>query len=285
MAERYRGRFSPGAGPANARPSRAGARVNLLFLVPFLVLLRAFGGGPVALAADLAGFGMMMLGAWLTREGLAAEDAWAARAVASRPAIPRKLFGGAAIGIGLALATLSDTGLALLEPLVLGLLGFALHALAFGPDPMRDKRPEGATPQESARVARVSARAEAEIEAMRAAIRRAGAPILTRRVDAFTAAVRRMIETVENDPRDLTRARKYLSVYLEGARAATERFADHYTRTEDAGARADFEELLADLERRFDARTEKMLLDDRSALDVEIEVLRERLAREGFGDS
>ena len=45
--------------------------------------------------------------------------------------------------------------------------------------------------------------------------------------------------------------------------------------------RADYEALLDDLEKNFSARTKAMLLDDRSDLNVEIEVLRERLMREG----
>jgi len=120
---------------------------------------------------------------------------------------------------------------------------------------------------------------------MRAAIRRAGAPVLTRRVDDFTATVGRMVDAVEADPRDLTRARKYLSVYLGGAREATERFAEIYARSQDAAARADYEVLLGDLEKGFHDRTETMLLEDKSALDVEIEVLRDRLAKEGLRDN
>jgi 5-bromo-4-chloroindolyl phosphate hydrolysis protein len=90
-----------------------------------------------------------------------------------------------------------------------------------------------------------------------------------------------MFRTVEEDPRDLTGARKYLGVYLLGAKDATVKFADLYSRTRDEKARADYEALLDDLEKSFAARTQKMLLDDRSDLDVEIEVLRERLEREG----
>ena len=46
-------------------------------------------------------------------------------------------------------------------------------------------------------------------------------------------------------------------------------------------ARDDFIALLTDLEDGFARRSETMLLGDRTDLDVEIEVLRERLAREG----
>ena len=90
-----------------------------------------------------------------------------------------------------------------------------------------------------------------------------------------------MIRTVEEDPRDLTAARKYLGVYLLGARDATVKFADIYSRTQDRQARDDYMALLDDLDQNFAARTQKSLLEDRTDLNIEIDVLRERLSREG----
>jgi hypothetical protein len=60
------------------------------------------------------------------------------------------------------------------------------------------------------------------------------------------------------------------------------KFADLYSRTRDQSARADYESLLDDLEKEFAARTERLLIDDRTNLDIEIEVLRERLERDGI---
>jgi CHASE3 domain sensor protein len=90
-----------------------------------------------------------------------------------------------------------------------------------------------------------------------------------------------MFRTIEEDPRDLTGARKYLTVYLQGARDATIKFADIYARSQDPQARSDYLALLEDLEQNFAARTQKMLLEDRSDLTIEIDVLRDRLQREG----
>ena len=108
---------------------------------------------------------------------------------------------------------------------------------------------------------------------------------MEKRLEQFQRTARELFRTVEEDPRDLTAARKYLGVYLRGARDATEKFADIYARTGDAQARTDYAALLDDLEENFSARTRKMLLDDRSDLNVEIEVLRERLQREGVRPS
>ena len=91
-----------------------------------------------------------------------------------------------------------------------------------------------------------------------------------------------MLRTIENDPRDLTGARKYLTVYLMGARDATVKFADVYARSRDAKAREDYFGLLSDLEQNFNAKTRALLSDDSADLEIEIEVLRDRLEREGI---
>lgn len=286
MAERFGGKFSPGAAtgpqaPGARRRSPAGARVNFLFIVPFLLLLTAFQQEPVGMALDIAAFGDLMLAAWLTRDGLVAEDAYNARRVAKRPAIPRKLFGSFLTGSGLALAGLDTTTFSPLEPIIYFVLGAVLHFLAFGSDPLKDKGAEGMDGFQTDRVARVVDEAESHLAAMRDAIRRAGIPALERRVADFSVTAQKMFRVVEEDPRDLSAARRYLGVYLLGARDATVQFADLYSRSKNNDARRDYEQLLSDLESSFNQKTEKLLLDDKSGLDVEIEVLRERLAREG----
>ena len=134
---------------------------------------------------------------------------------------------------------------------------------------------------ESERVARAVEAAEEHLARMSDAILLAQDRSLERKVSEFQTSARAMFRQVEDDPRDLTAARKYLSVYLEGASDATVKFADLYSRGRDAKARSDYIALLDDLSENFNARRQDLLRDDRTALDVEIEVLRERLEREG----
>lgn len=286
MAERYGSKYSPGGGKTpsphpGARRTRIGARVNFLFIAPVVMLLVAFQLEPLGMFLKVTAFGVMMLAAWLTREGLIAEQAYEARNVAKRPAIPRKIFASALTGVGLAVAGLDPATLSPLNPILYFILGSALHFIAFGPDPMRDKGLAGMDSYQTDRVARVVDEAERHLSAMRDAIRRAGVPALERRVTDFSETARKMFRVVEEDPRDLTSARRYLGVYLLGARDATVQFADLYARSKNEEARADYEKLLSDLESSFNQKTERLLLDDKSNLDVEIEVLRDRLEREG----
>ena len=283
MAKRFSGEFSPNEGRNKTNPSEysAGWRVNLLFFAPLPLLFRAFFKDPQGLVLYLAAFGILILAVWLTRDGIKAQLAYEGRKVARRPAIPRKLFGSALTGIGLFAAGLA-AGSGLFAPMVFGLLGLILHSFAFGIDPLGDKGMEGIDAFQTQRVARVVDEAEKHLAAMSDAILRADDRQLQERVADFQSTAREMFRTVEEDPRDLTAARKYLGVYLLGARDATVKFADIYARNQDQQARADYEALLTDLQDNFAARTERLLRDDREGLDVEIEVLRDRLQRDGI---
>lgn len=292
MSRRFGGKYSPGGSsgsspgaPAKgafqgARRTRAGGRVNLLFLAPLPLIWAAFTSGPTGLLLNLAALGILMLAAWLTREGLIAQEAYEARKVARRPAFPRKIAGSLLTGIGLGVAGFAAAG-DIIAPAIYAILGTALHFLSFGADPLRDKGAEGIDSFQTDRVARAVDEAEKHLAAMTDAMLRAGDRQLIARLERFQTVARDLFRTVENDPRDLTAARKYLSVYLLGARDATIKFAEIWARSRDMQARADYEALLTDLEQNFAARTEKLLLDDRSDLTVEVEVLRERLEREG----
>lgn len=292
MAERFGGKYSPdkarppagggaGSGPyQGARRTRAGGRVNLLFIAPLPLVWQAFTSPPILLAQYLAALGLLLLAAWLTREGLLAQEAYEARKVARRPAMPRKIIGSVLTGLGLGLAGLAGFGP--IEAVVIALIAAALHVAAFGPDPLRNKGIAGVDDFQTDRVARAVDEAERHLKVMSEAIARTGDRALMQRLDGFQAAARALFRTVENDPRDLTAARKYLSVYLLGARDAAVKYADLALRGANPAARADYAALLDDLQQNFAARTQGFLTDDRSDLTVEIEVLRDRLAREGL---
>lgn len=294
MSMRFGGKYSPQGGVSQpdrprARPDalppgpaprhRFDSRVTWLTVAAFPFLIGAFFQPVTGMVADLAAFGVFAAGMAITREGLRAESAYDARRVARRPAVPRKLFGGILTGLGLALGAYvpgAEIGAALI-----GAAGMILHVLAFGPDPMRDKGMEGIDSFQQDRVARVIDEGEAYLSAMKDAILRTNDRALAAHVDRFAATARGLFRRVEEDPRDLTAARRYLGVYLLGARDATVKFTDLYTQTRNPADRAAYEALLTDLETNFAARTRSLIESGRSDMEVEMEVLRDRLLREG----
>ncbi|MFG6560223.1 5-bromo-4-chloroindolyl phosphate hydrolysis family protein [Sulfitobacter sp. 1A15299] len=289
MAQRFGGRYSPDPDaspgspprkPARLRVDPAGGRVNLMFLPPVLLAATSLIGGASTLVLGLGGAFLLASGVWLLRDGLLAEAEYHERKVARRPVLPRKIIAALLAGAGAGFAAYSNDP-SLAAALLYGVAATALHLAAFGIDPLQNKGMEGIDTFQQDRVARVVDEAEKLLSGMSQAILRAGDRRAEARLAELQETARHLIRTVEEDPRDLTAARKYLVVYLRGAHDATVKFADLYARNQDTQARDDYLALLNDLDQNFAARTAKSLLDDRSDLNVEIDVLRARLSREG----
>jgi hypothetical protein len=298
-AQRYGGRFSPEPqqpGDGKAAPpvppfrNRPARRVSILarltFLLPLPLLFAGLGaigrGNATEMLGELGGFAGLMLGAWLLNEGLRAEEAYEARSVARPPAIPRKVFAAVLAGASVALASALGIGLDLFASLAFGAVAGLAHVAAFGLDPMRRKGMEGVDPHASERVARAVDRGEALLRETADAAKRIADRRLEGRLERLGDQAREVFRAVEEDPRDLARARTFLSVYLLGLRDATVKFADLWGRSHDETAREGYEALLGDLEASFTTQRTHLLEDNRSDLDIEIEVLRERLQQDGL---
>lgn len=298
MAQRYGGAHSP-KDPASSNDDPASAnkfrgrtvrqsdiRVKLLFLAPIPLLFSAFGelrsGDAFGMAAELTAFVALFFAAYLLRDGIKAQAAFEARTIARPPKIPRKLFAAELSGVGIMLAAFFGWKLGLVPAFVFGVIGSIAHIVSFGLDPMRKKGMEGVNAFDAERVAKAVDKAETLVRETLGAAKRIGDRRLEGRVESLAAAARDMFRAVEEDPRDLSSARKFLSVYLRGARDATIKFADLYAKSQDQSARKEYEALLGDLETSFSQQRKTMLLENRSDLDVEIEVLRDRLKQEGL---
>ncbi|SEF62447.1 5-bromo-4-chloroindolyl phosphate hydrolysis protein [Thalassococcus halodurans] len=289
MAKRYGGKYSPDgssstsgserSGFQGARVTPVGARSNVMFVPAIVLAFSSLKGGATDFALGLGAAAIWVFGAFLLREGLKAQAAYNERKIA-RPPVPRKIAAAILCGLGTVGAMMThDAGL--IGSLIYGVGAFALHIAAFGIDPLKAKGAEHIDEFQQDRVARVVDEAEAYLTSMLEAARRSGDRQVEGRVERFQISARKLIRTVEDDPRDLTAARKYLGVYLMGARDAAVKFADIYTRSRDTSARSDFMMLLTDLEESFGKKTQALLLDTNSDLTVEIDVLRDRLQREG----
>lgn len=292
-AQRYGGAYSRSGASAAARPSapqklrvpavsRFWAWMLYLFPTPLLIsAITSMAVGHIFSALlDLAAYASLLLGAFTLGEGLKAERAFAERIMARPPAFPRKLAAAILAGIGVFIATYFGWHLGLVPAIAFGALAGGSHALAFGLDPMRSK---GVTEHgaDGERAAKAVEKAEAHLAAIAALTPGLGDREVKDRIAALTAKVREMLTLIEQDPRDLDRARRYLTVYLKGAHDATRKYADNRERLNDPAIRTEYLALITDLEASFERGRKMLLEDDRTDLEVEIEVLRERLGQEG----
>ena len=230
-SKRFGGQYSPDA-PAGDAPNRfrgrkasaVDVRSILMFVLPTPILLAAFGalssGQAVRMTALLFAYACLMLGAWLLREGQRAQAAYDARDIARAPAFPRKLVAAGLAGIGVVAASwlgrssgsVLEFGGNMIQALIFGALTFGAHVLAFGTDPMKAKGLTDSIAQaELDRVTDALEKAETKLASIEALAHKLRDRDIDKRVASLNATVRDMIAIVEKDPRDLSRARRYLA--------------------------------------------------------------------------
>lgn len=254
-----------------------------MYILPAPLLIAAItsivGANLANTGFAVAGFAALMASAWMANEGVKAERAYNARAVARRPAIPRKLLSAPLSGLGVAFAQMAQS-----EPSVIAAIGFGVfamgcHLVAFGADPLSHKGID-LSDAEIDRVAGAIEEADGLLADIHDYARAIGDREISERLASLGDEVRGLLHRIEADPSDLGRARRYLSVHLVGAHEATRKYAEAHDQLDDPRLRTDYVELLTELEASFARGREKMKADERTGLEVEIEVLRERLGRD-----
>ncbi len=271
----------PWAGRAVRSTSMRAAALSLWpSLLPLGALWATMSGDMGRLVGLVGAWAALLLAAKLTRDGETAAAAYARSAIARPPAIPRKLFGAALTGLGVAACgALGGDGLA--SAALFGALAAGLHVVAFGPDPVRGKGLDGLEGEAlDAAVTRIET-ARRLIAEMTAAADGLGDDALAKRVHALASDAEQVVARLERNPGEMRRARRFLAVYLVGARDATVAFAQVWAETGDAAAAERYRALLDDLSAQFARSRDALTETDRAALDVEIDVLRERLRVEG----
>lgn len=296
MAKRFGDRYSnqteqggktwrdPEADLAKARPPARPPALIYIAPAPLLVggLVELMSGDVLGMVSELLAFAMLIAAPALLAQGMQAQRAFEMRRIAKPPVFPRKVSAAVLSGLGVALAAASGWGMSIALAAVLGATTSVAHVIAFGIDPVRAKGLAGQDRFQATRVARAVDQAESAVREILDIAETFNDRDLELRVARVCNAARAMFRTVEEDPRDLTRARKFMTVYLNGARDATRAFADLYGASRNTDARTKYLALLDDLEDSFEDHREMLLADDQTRLDVEIEVLRERLQTEGL---
>ncbi|MGI9304877.1 MAG: 5-bromo-4-chloroindolyl phosphate hydrolysis family protein [Gammaproteobacteria bacterium] len=261
----------------------AGAKALLLFVLPlplFGVFIVALTKGlflPVVTAAGA--LFLYLAGAALARRALMREAQYERRKYAPA-ALPLKLIAAVLIAGATFVTAWLGARHNVLIALCFGagvLLGFYL---VYGFDHRVARMPTGfgMSPDE---VAAAIDEAENDIER----IEQAGYDIrnteLRSRLQRICRKAREILTVIEEDPRDLRRARKFLKVYLDGAKQVSEGYARAHKRDQHKELEQNFRNVLVTIEEVFAEQHQKLLENDILDLDVQMEVLSAQLKREG----
>ena len=275
MAERYQ--QTPGRLPS--------AKGILMFLLPLPVLIAAIvslaRGNLGSLFDNTVCYGLFLAGALLLRRGLRSEAEYDRRRVAKAP-WPLKTIGSGVIALATGITAWSGAHHPPVMAGAFGLVALLGCYLSYGFDPRAAKRftdRDGVDTTD--RVLEALTQAEASIAAIEQTTRSIRNAELNSRLRRIVAQARQILTMLEEDPRDLRRARKFLNVYLDGAKQVTEGYAKTHGRVASPELEDNFRRVLATIEEVFTEQQQKLLETDVTDLDVQIEVLTTQLKREG----
>jgi len=261
---------------------KTGIKGTLLFLMPLPVLIAAVihlvKGNILSSITAGALFTGFMIAAVMARHGFKLEHRFKKKKLARAPGTPFKSVAAILLAGTTGLTAFLLSGYGLFASILIGFVTLLGFYLAYGVDPRRDKT--GNIPLGASAVEVFEAFEEAEIKI--ATIEKARENINNINFDQHLKRIvkkaRGILTLIEEDPRDLTRARKFLKVYLEGTARVTESYAKTHGR--DATTEVldtNFQEVLDSIESTFDEQHQKLLRNDQLDLDVKIEVLKTQL--------
>ncbi len=229
-----------------------------------------------------AGFLILLQAAWLTRRGIHNEKEYRKRALAVAPpplkTLAMVLTAGAAFLISYGLNDRYN----LLVSLVFSGLAALGYVLYYGLDPRGEKASGKLSGYSTEELAEILQEAEVKLEAIEAQGAKLTSRELAERLDSIVAEAREVIGILEKNPRDLRRARKFLNVYLDGARQVTEGYANMHSQANSDILDSNFREVLATIETTFREQKRKLLSHEMLDLDIQIEVLKKQMEEEGI---
>ncbi len=203
----------------------------------------------------------------------------------TRNPTPRRLLGAIAAGaaaFAVSFGVADDgMGMALLFAAITG----GGCVLAYGLDPRLDR----GVLEAAAKRAGVNSRdviaaieeAQRKVEGIEEAAQGLHSRELKSRLDRICRQAYTILGQLEQDPKNLSRARRFLVTYLDGTRDVVTQYAAQQRDLADTPLAENFRRVLTTVEQVFAEQEEVLKQDDKLNLEVQIEVLETQLKREG----
>lgn len=261
---------------------KTGIKGTLLFLMPIPVLLGAvihlLRGNVFSSLTAGALFTGFMIAAVIARHGFKLESRFKQKRFAKAPGTPFKSVAATLLAITTGLTAFLLSGYGLLASVLIGFVTLLGFYMAYGVDPRRDKTGNISLGVSADEVFEALEAAELKIDTIERARKSIRNIEFDQHLKRIIEKARGILSLIEEDPKDLNRARKFLKVYLDGTARVTESYAKtHGKNATTEVLETNFKEVLDSIEKTFDEQHQKLLKNDQFDLDVKIEVLKTQL--------
>ncbi len=262
-------------------------RGGLLFILPLPLMLALFvsliKGELIAALVDLSALALFFAGAVYTKKSFRKRVELEKRGLRFNSRFPYKNLGAACVVLATFITSYFAVGNGAPFSFLLGMLCLLGFYFSYGFDVPPAKRvfdsESGVTREE---LESTLSEALRKIESIETASQRVMNEELQRRLKRIVVQARNILINIEESPRDLHRARKFLYVYLDGAKRVCEGYAKTHKKLHSLQLENNFRNVLITIEDVFEQQESRLLEKEILDLDVQIEVLNKQLKQEGI---
>jgi 5-bromo-4-chloroindolyl phosphate hydrolysis protein len=249
-----------------------------IFLVPLFVsvVLALFQTNIQAFLLNGVSFFLFLAVARLAKKGFTQEQAYEASIFTKAPKVPYKMFAGYLLGISTFFTAFVTGSEPLVKSLFLALISTIGYYLYYGFDPKKDKLENLGDVSASFVLETINEAKEklSNIETNSTKIK--DLPLQKKITTAVTKA-KHILQTIQEDPKDIRIARKFLIVYIDGIAKVTQSYVelDETDITTDTKER--LHTLMDEVEDKLDKELIRLKQNNAFDLDVHIDVLKEQI--------
>ncbi len=244
------------------------------FLIPlFIATAKSLASGHYGdFIKDGLGFVLLFGAAAFTAKGVTQERAYEEAAIAKAPKTPYKTISMLLLGVAVFYLGFVAGNKPLLTSLFIGLLSSAGYWMYYGLDPRVDKLPnmEDINPQF---VLDTINEAKAKLLSCQASTDKIGDIKLRRKLNRAIDNAHIIIKTIEEDPKDIRTARKFLMVFLDGIADIAQKYNEVDPKDIDADMKNRLYKLIDDVESRFERELGRLKANNLMDLDISVETL------------
>ena len=249
-----------------------------VFLLPLFiaVILALLQTNIQAFLLNSMAFAFFFITVKVSAKGFSQEADYINSTLTKAPKIPYKTIAGFLLGGSTFFTAWIAGGKPFMVALFLGSIATLGYYLFYGFDPKKDKL-ENLGDVSAEFVLETINEAKGKLVDIESHMDEIKDKVLFEKLNIAVGKAKDILETIQNDPKDIRVARKFLIVYIDGVRKVT----DSYVAMDEEDINSETKEklysLIADLDTRFDKELDRLKNNNQFDLDVHIDVLKEQI--------
>jgi len=255
-------------------------KVALLYilLIPMFVsvVISLFGDDFNGFTLKIVGFALLYGSTYMAKRGLLAKHEYDKSILTKAPKIPYLKM--AAIGLGITSFYLSFMvgGRGFLASLFVGILAPIGSYLYYGFDPTKDKI-DSIDGISADLVLSTISDANEKLDYIQNNAQKVNDYKLRDKIDKALKKSRAILQTLQEDPKDIRVARKFLIVYIDGVKNVVDSYIKLDAKDIDQSTKDRLYGLMDSVEERFDKELARLKSNNKFDLDVHIDTLKEQI--------